>query len=56
MQDATHSDVIMECKSLDVIMNEFESAIMDDEFNQSNNIESYDVWSDDDGVIAYHVF
>ena len=55
MQDASHSDIIMECKSLDVIMNEFESAIMDDKFNQDNNIESYDVWNDD-GVIACHVF
>ena len=56
-QYGDHSEVILEAKSLDVVMNEFESAIMDNSYNTANDIESYDVWSDnpDDGVIDFHI-
>ena len=42
-----HQEIIFESDDLDAVVDEYQDSINDHEYNRLNDVEYYEVWSDD---------
>ena len=52
MSYPNHHEVIFESDDFSAVKSEYEFACADTDYNRANNVEYYEVWSDDGSILT----